>query len=77
MPSTKSADPFNGFPLQAVVPEDVPVAMPTLELVWRAHRQGKELSRIERFHLRSHAFALLDVGLLLGETQGGVYMPHV
>ena len=63
------------FGMFAVVPEDVPVPMPALELLWCAHRgEATPLSRLELIRLRRRVFELLDRNLLLGESVTGVYM---
>ena len=66
------------FGVLAVAPEDVPVPMAALELVWCSGTgMTAPIGRLGMMKLRKHVFALLDRNLLLGETVSGVYMHDV
>ena len=66
------------FTMLAVVPEDVPVPLGAIELIWCAHTEQKPpLNRLAMMRVRSHVFSLLDRNLVLGETTSGVYMHDV
>ena len=62
----------------AVAPDDVPIPMAMIELLWCAGTDATPpVGRLGLMRLRKHVFALLDRNLLLGETVSGVYMHDV
>ena len=74
----KDVDTRELFAALAVAPEDVPVPMPALELVWCAHKQLEPpLGRGKTMQLRKHVFSLLDRNLLLADGSDGVKMHDV
>lgn len=65
------------FTMMAVLPEDVPVPMQALELIWCAsHELEPPLGRHGTMMLRKRAFALLDRSLVLGDIRG-LYMHDI
>lgn len=66
------------FAAMATAPEGVPMPMAALELVWCSKKGlAPPLKRLAMMRPRKHTLALLDRGLVLGETTPGVYMHDV
>lgn len=72
------------FAALAVCPEDVPVPLDAIKLVWRAYPASDgggmtlpALTKIEQMQLRQAVAELVDQNLLLWDSEGGVKMHDV